>query len=378
MPTGEPSTRQARARSTGRPSARTSPASSSTERPGRSTDVSTSQLGDRDRAEDLDRDPREHHVVARLGPLQRAREQRRGRPGVLMARVPRPARALGGAVAPVPERDEERAHARLAAGPRGVTAQEWSSQDRFLRLGACGSLRGALLAQRGDLVRSRSRPRPAPRRCARRARAGRRARSRRASRTASPASPAGRRRPSRGRGSARRQSTSSSSRTGSRQQSCSALNASHSARVRAASTASTAACAGDPGASNWCSIEILTTHAAAERGPELRLQRAHRDVAVGAARTGGSRAAGRRGSARHGAAARRPRAAARRAWPAARARRRPSRCRRTGPRPSAARRGSRTPPSARRRRGRRSAPRPGRAGRPPRRSTRARPCARGS
>ena len=42
VPTGEPSTRQARARSTGRPSARTSPASSSTERPGRSTRVSTS------------------------------------------------------------------------------------------------------------------------------------------------------------------------------------------------------------------------------------------------------------------------------------------------------------------------------------------------
>ena len=92
--------------------------------------------------------------------------------------------------------------------------------------------------------------------------------------------------------------------------------------------------------------------------------------------TGGSRAAARRARSRRAAGSRPRPAAARPASRAATARRRPSRCRRTGPAPCAARRGSRTPPSARRPRRRRSArtPEPGTR----RHSAPARPCARGS
>ncbi len=49
-------------------------------------------------------------------------------------------------------------------------------------------------------------------------------------------------------------SASSTSSTGSMQQSCSSLNAFHSARVRPRKTSATVAQASEPGASNWTSI----------------------------------------------------------------------------------------------------------------------------
>jgi len=61
-----------------------------------------------DRAEDLDRDPRCTLMVHATVREIRLAQQRRRRPGVLVARVPRPARALGRLVAAVAEPDEER------------------------------------------------------------------------------------------------------------------------------------------------------------------------------------------------------------------------------------------------------------------------------
>ena len=136
----------------------------------------------------------------------------------------------------------------------------------------------------------------------------------------------------------------------------------------------TARCASEPGGSNACSTQVLAADAVAPGLPELRLERAQRDVAVGAAvrpvarqRAGQLELAAARGAGRWRTS--RPRPA-----PATTARRRTSSSRRTGPRPSAraraARPGSRSRPSARRRRCRRSGRPPGPAGRPPRRSAR--------
>ena len=75
----------------------------------------------------------------------------------------------------------------------------------------------------------------------------------------------------------------------------------------------------------------------AEGGPELRLQRAAGDPAVGSPRRAGSRAGRRRAAARRAAAPRRRRSSGRRPSPARRGRRRPSRRRPSGPRRSARR-----------------------------------------
>ena len=78
-------------------------------------------------------------------------------------------------------------------------------------------------------------------------------------------------------------SASSRPSTGSRQQSCSSLKASHSARVRSANTASTSRWVSEPTASNWRVDEVGPAGALAPGAPELRLQRAERHPAVGAA-----------------------------------------------------------------------------------------------
>ena len=120
----------------------------------------------------------------------------------------------------------------------------------------------------------------------------------------------------------------------------------------------------------------------AEGGPELRLQRAAADPAVGSPRRAGNRAGRRRAAARRAAAPRRRRSSGRRPSPARRARRRPSRRRPSGPRRSGGARAAppspRRRPSGRRRRGRRSGRRTGPAGRPWPRSGRAGRPGRGS
>ena len=76
-------------------------------------------------------------------------------------------------------------------------------------------------------------------------------------------------------------SASSRSRTGSMQQSCSSLKASHSSRVRERKTSATSRQASEPGASNCFSIRSGRPTPLQKRGPELRLQRPAADPAVG-------------------------------------------------------------------------------------------------
>ena len=171
-------------------------------------------------------------------------------------------------------------------------------------------------------------------------------------------------------------STSSRSRIGSRQQSCSPANAVHSSRVRSRNTAAISAPASESGMLELLLDQVGPADPVAPVLPELRLERAQRDpvavlrlvreVAGDPARELGLAAP------RHpllGEVARRPPSRA------TTARRRSSRCRPAGPRPSARARaappGCRPPPSARRRRGRRSGRRTGSAGRRGGRSARA-------
>ena len=65
-------------------------------------------LPDRHRPQDLEREPGEQHPRARLAALERPPEQRRGRPRMLVSRIPRPARVRRRREPPVPEPDEER------------------------------------------------------------------------------------------------------------------------------------------------------------------------------------------------------------------------------------------------------------------------------
>ena len=89
-----------RARISTSPSASLSSASTiCTRRPGRTTRASTATGADRHRAQDLEGDPADLELLGLRQPLDLAAEQRRGRPGVLGARVPGPAGQLGGAEA---------------------------------------------------------------------------------------------------------------------------------------------------------------------------------------------------------------------------------------------------------------------------------------
>ena len=74
------------AAATPRPAAPAAPAAPPAPRPHRA---------DRHRPEDLEGDPADLEVIGVLEPLDRAADQRRGRPGVLGARVPRPPGQLG-------------------------------------------------------------------------------------------------------------------------------------------------------------------------------------------------------------------------------------------------------------------------------------------
>ena len=100
-------------RSPGRSGATRLPASlitastSSTLRPGRTTSRGDRERGERHGAQDLDRDPADEHARGLDGPA----EQRRGRPGVLRAGVPRAAREL--------RRDEAVAVALVERGHAG-------------------------------------------------------------------------------------------------------------------------------------------------------------------------------------------------------------------------------------------------------------------